>query len=191
MNALTLLTADHNRVRGLFARFSEAHESDDHQAMEQIARQIFVELAVHTQIEEEIFYPAVRNAGEQFSEEVSEAFEEHHVVKALMGEVTALQVEDEAWSAKMQVIVENVEHHASEEEQEMFREVGKAMDGDALEDLGMRLDRRKGELGAPTLADREGISTDQLKELARDQAIPGRSSMSREELMATVSPSAV
>src|SRR5918994_4652013 len=59
MNALTLLTADHNRVRGLFARFTEAQESDDHQAMEEIARAIFVELAVHTQIEEEIFYPAV------------------------------------------------------------------------------------------------------------------------------------
>ena len=191
MNALTLLTADHNRVRGLFARFTEAQESDDHQAMEEIARAIFVELAVHTQIEEEIFYPAVRDAGEEFSEEVAEAFEEHHVVKALMEEVTALPAGDEAWTAKMQVIVENVEHHASEEEQEMFPEVGKAMDKDALEDLGMRLDQRKGELGAPTLADREGLSTEQLKELAREQAIPGRSQMDREELMATVTPTAL
>jgi hypothetical protein len=89
----------------------------------------------------------------------------------------------------MKVLIESVEHHAQEEEEELFTEVRKAFDKQALEDLGMRLEARKAELGAPTIADKEHLSTEQLKELAREQEIPGRSSMDREELVATVDPS--
>ncbi|MDQ3979786.1 MAG: hemerythrin domain-containing protein, partial [Actinomycetota bacterium] len=60
MDALSLLTADHNRVRGLFARFQEAEESEDTAQMAQLAEKIFTELEVHATIEEEIFYPAVK-----------------------------------------------------------------------------------------------------------------------------------
>ena len=183
-----LLTADHNRVRGLFARFSEAHEKDDDQLMTELCLQIASELAVHTQIEEEIFYPAVLEAGEQFSDEVNEAVEEHHVVKVLMAELESVEAASDQWVAKVQVMMDNVEHHASEEESEMFPDVRKAMSMDALVELAERMEARKAELGAPTAADKEYLSTQDLKDLAKVQQIPGRSTMDREELVATVAP---
>jgi hemerythrin superfamily protein len=188
MDALKLLTADHNRVRGLFARFTQVEESGDTAAMGSLCEEAFRELAVHTSIEEDIFYPAVRDAGEQFDELVNESVEEHHVVKVLMDEIAGVEVGSEPFVAKMQVLMENVEHHAGEEEQELFPGVRSAMGTDALVALGERLDAGKGERGAPTLAAREGLTLEQLRELASAQEIPGRSSMDREELAATVSP---
>lgn len=189
MDALMLLTADHNRVRGLFTRFEAAHESDDHAAMAEIGQEILDELAVHTQIEEQVFYPAVAEADAELGELVAEGVEEHHVVDVLAEELKALPVADEVWAAKMTVLIENVQHHAEEEEQEMFPLARKAFDAAALAELGKRLEAKKAEFGAPTLADKEGLTTDELRQLARDQEIPGRSTMGQEELRATVGPS--
>ena len=188
MDALSLLTADHNRVRGLFARFQSAEEEQDTAQMAELAQKILTELEVHATIEEEIFYPAVKGAGEELKDTVDEGVEEHHVAETLMEEIKALTPEDDAWAAKMKVLIENVEHHAEEEEQEMFPETRKAFDKEALEELGLRLEARKAELGAPTMADKEHLSTEELKELAKEQEIPGRSSMDRDELVATVDP---
>ena len=188
MDALTLLTADHNRVRGLFARFQTAEESENVPEMTQLAAKIIVELEVHTTIEEEIFYPAIKGADEEIKDTVDEGIEEHHVAKVLIEEIKMLTPDDDAWAAKMKVLIESVEHHATEEEEEMFPEVRKNFDKGALEDLGVRLEARKAQLGAPTAADKEHLTTEQLKELAKEQEIPGRSSMDREELVATVDP---
>ncbi len=188
MDALSLLTADHNRVRGLFARFQSAEEEKDTATMTELAAKIIVELEVHTTIEEEIFYPEIQGADEELKDTVAEGIEEHLVAKTLMAEVQLLTADDDAWVAKMKVLIESIEHHAGEEEQEMFPETRKNFDKAALEDLGARLEARKAELGAPTAADKEHLSTEQLTELAREQEIPGRSTMNREELVATVDP---
>jgi hemerythrin superfamily protein len=188
MDALSLLTADHNRVRGLFTRFQAAEEEKDTATMMELAAKIIVELEVHTTIEEEIFYPEIKSASEDIKDIVDEGVEEHHVAKTLIEEVKGLSPEDDAWAAKMKVLIESVEHHAEEEEQEMFPQVRKALDKDGLEDMGVRLEGRKAQLGAPTAADKEHLTTEQLKELATEQEIPGRSSMDREELVATVDP---
>ena len=188
MDALSLLTADHNRVRGLFARFQAAEEEKDTATMLELAAKIVVELEVHTTIEEEIFYPEVKTASEEIKDIVDEGVEEHHVAKTLIEEIKGLTPEDDAWAAKMKVLIESVEHHAEEEEQEMFPEVRKALDKASLEDMGVRLEARKAQLGAPTAADKEHLTTEQLKALATEQEIPGRSSMNREELVATVDP---
>lgn len=186
MDALALLTADHNRVRGLFARFQAAEEAEDTAQMAELSQKILTELEVHTTIEEEIFYPEVSAASEEIKDTVDEGLEEHHVAKMLMDETKALPPDDDAWAAKMKVLIESVEHHAGEEEEEMFPMCRKALDKAVLEDLGMRLEARKAQLGAPTAADKEHLTTEQLKELASEQEIPGRSSMDREELLATV-----
>jgi hemerythrin superfamily protein len=188
MDALSLLTTDHNRVRGLFARFQEAEEADDLETMQALAAQLRQELEVHTSIEEEIFYPAVREADEEINDTVAEGLEEHHQVKVLLAELEAIEPSDDAWKAKWKVIIEDVDHHAEEEESELFPAVRGALDDDRLDALGAKLDARKGELGAPTLADRAGLSAADVKRLASDQEIPGRSTMSTEELRATVSP---
>lgn len=188
MDALKLLTADHNRVRGLFARFQAAEEGKDTELMTELATKILTEIEVHATIEEEIFYPEVSSADEEIHETVTEGIEEHHVVKVLAEEIGTLPPGDETWTAKMKVLIENVEHHAEEEEKEMFPEVRKAFDATALEDMAERLEARKAALGAPTAADKEHLSVEQLQELAREQEIPGRSSMHRDELVATVAP---
>ena len=188
MDALMLLTADHNRVRGLFAKFKAAHENEDVAEQVVVAAKILTEMQVHTTIEEQVFYPSVSEAGDELRELVSEGMEEHHVVDVLAAEIKALAPEVESWAAKMTVLIENVEHHAEEEETEMFPQVSKAMDSATLEELGQRLETMKSQLGAPTVADKEHLTAEQLHELATEQEIPGRSGMKREELLATVAP---
>ena len=186
MDALSLLTADHNRVRGMFARFQSAEEAKETAQMAELGATIIEELEVHATIEEEIFYPTISGASDEIREVVVEGIEEHNVVKQLAEEVKLLSPDDETWAAKMKVMIENVEHHAEEEESELFPQVRKAMDDATLTELAERLEARKAQLGAPTAADKERFSTEELKKLAQAQEIPGRSSMDREELLATV-----
>jgi hemerythrin superfamily protein len=188
MDSTALLTADHNRVRGLFTRFREAQESDDTGAMADLAEQLYTELQVHTTIEEEIFYPDVRQGDHELEDMVAEGLEEHHVVDVLMEEAQALTPGEEAWVAKLTVLIENVEHHAGEEESELFPKVRSVFAAGDLEAQARRLEARKAQLGAPTVADKEHLSVDDLRRLAQEQEIPGRSSMDREELLATVAP---
>ena len=187
MDALDLLTADHNRVRGLFARFHEAQEKDDTATMQEVATKIFEELKVHTEIEEKIFYPAVHDL-DAVAEVVDEGLEEHHVVDVLMEEAQKLDPSDPQWVAKVTVLIENVEHHAEEEETELFPKVRSETSAPTRQDWGQRMERHKAELGAPTSADAENLTTEELKRLAAEQQIPGRSTMSREDLVATVDP---
>jgi hypothetical protein len=90
--------------------------------------------------------------------------------------------------AKVQVMVESVEHHAQEEEQEMVPMTRHAFDNDVLTAQAERLESRNAELGAATLADKEHLTVEELRGLAQAQEIPGRSDMDREQLLATVSP---
>jgi hemerythrin-like domain-containing protein len=188
MDAIALLTADHNRVRGLFARFKEADEAEDVAAMRDLAAAIATELRVHTRIEEEVFYPEVRRGSDELEETVAEGIEEHHVVDVLLDEVEGLEPGAEDWVAKMTVMIENVEHHAGEEEHELFPAVRRTFSADDLAQQTERLEARKKELGAPTVADKEHLTVEELRSLAQEQEIPGRSQMDREELLATVAP---
>ena len=153
------------------------------------ASRIFTELDVHTTIEEELFYPWSRDLSDEISETVDEGIQEHHVVKVLMRELAGLDPTDDAWVAKMTVLIENVEHHAEEEEKELFPKVRSHSSADDREQLGGRLDDRKGQLGAPTLAEKIDLTDEALRTLATAQSIPGRSKMDHDELAATVNPS--
>jgi hemerythrin superfamily protein len=188
MNAIDLLIADHNRVRGIFKRFNEAKEAEDETAMIELAGKIFDELTVHTTIEEEIFYPAVHDTSDEISEVVDEGVQEHHVVKTLMEELGKVEPAGEDWVAKMAVLIENVEHHAEEEEKEMFPPLRSSCGSDQLTALAEQLEERKASLGAPVLADKIDLTKEELVKLAQEQEIPGRSQMSHEELAATVAP---
>jgi hemerythrin superfamily protein len=188
MDAVQLLIADHNRVRGLFTQARSAHDADDLSKLSALAQVIFTELDVHTRIEEEIFYPEVKAANSELAEMVAEGLEEHHVVDQLIEEMKGLDPSDDSWAAKLTVMMENVEHHAEEEEDDMFPKVRSALNGARLGELAERLEARKAQLGAPTLADKDHLSMEDLARLAREQEIPGRSTMKREELLATVAP---
>ncbi|MET0738825.1 MAG: hemerythrin domain-containing protein [Acidimicrobiales bacterium] len=188
MNALDLLIADHNQVRGLFTRFRAAVDADRDDEAATLAEDIFRELKVHTSIEEQTFYPRVHDVTEEVGEVVDEGLEEHHVVKVLMGEIDQLEPSDDQWKAKMAVLVENVKHHAEEEEAELFPTVRGAMAADDLNQLGADLEADKVELGAPTAEANANASVAELRDRAAAQEIPGRSTMAREELEATVAP---
>jgi hemerythrin superfamily protein len=143
MDAIELLKADHDEVRNLFEQFRQAHEAEDSDRMKELQQQIFSELETHTRIEEEIFYPAVREADEEeLGETVDEGVQEHHVVKVLMREIESVSGE-ETYIAKMKVLMENVEHHAEEEETDMFPDVREKMGQERLEELGAELEAAK------------------------------------------------
>ena len=114
MDGLELLRQDHDRVRTLFTSFREAADAEDGTQMAELVGEIFHELEVHTAIEEEVFYPMIHDAGGQdLTEHTDESYEEHHVVDVLMEEIRGLSADDPSFKAKMTVLMENVEHHAS------------------------------------------------------------------------------
>ena len=138
MDALALLKSDHEKVKGLLAQLEKTTERGVKTRQELFAT-IKGELAVHETIEEEIFYPELKNHPKA-KDIVLEGFEEHHVVDLLMGELESLDVEDESWGAKAIVMKENIEHHIEEEEGEMFKTARSVFDKAELEDLGARME---------------------------------------------------
>src|SRR3712207_4919368 len=99
MDALELLTADHNRVRGLFKRFKDAEESDDLETMKLVTAKIVEELQIHMAIEEELFYPTIRSESEEVKDTVLEGEQEHHVAKVLVDELAGMEPNGEEWAA--------------------------------------------------------------------------------------------
>ena len=139
MNAMDLLKKQHKEVKALFKKVEKAEGARERR---QLMDQIATALEGHTTIEEEMFYPAVKELGSKKAEEmVAEAFEEHHVVKLVLAELPNVDPEDERFEAKMTVLSELVEHHADEEEEEMFK-LAKKIDEDELDELGTRMEQR-------------------------------------------------
>lgn len=139
MKATDLLKKQHKSVKALFKK---ADKTEDGRQRRQLMDQIAHELKIHTKIEEEIFYPAVREIGTEKAEEmIDEAFEEHHVVDLVLAELPTVDPEDERFAAKMTVLSELVEHHADEEEAEMFPTCEKKLGKDRLQELGERMQR--------------------------------------------------
>ena len=97
---------------------------------------------IHERIEEEVFYPALKEHPKA-RDIALEGYEEHHVVDEIMGELEATDVTDETWSAKFKVMKENIEHHIEEEEGEMFKQARQIFDDAELEDLGKRMNELK------------------------------------------------
>jgi hypothetical protein len=112
--AVELLKEDHREVESLFKKFESAKSESE---KEEIADQIDLELRVHSMIEEQILYPALR---EIESEIVAESFEEHGVVEELLDQLATMDLGEEQFDAKFKVMQENVEHHVEEEETQMF-----------------------------------------------------------------------
>ncbi len=137
MDALTLLKDDHDKVKKLLADGEETTQRAEKTRAEVFAK-IKEEMLIHERIEEEIFYPALKQHPKA-KEIVLEGFEEHHVVDEIMGELEATDVTDEQWGAKFKVMKENIEHHIEEEEGEMFDAARKVFSTDELAELGGRM----------------------------------------------------
>ena len=141
MNAIKLLTDDHAKVKKLLDQL-EATTERGVKTRQELFTRIKAELTVHEVIEEEIFYPALKEHP-RAKEIVLEGYEEHNVVETLMGELSALPFDDETWGPKAKVMKENIEHHVEEEEGEMFSKARQVFDKAELEELGARMEARK------------------------------------------------
>jgi hemoglobin-like flavoprotein len=135
MDPKQLLKKQHREVEALFKKAEKAKPEQRRALMSEIA----ANLQLHMNIEEGIFYPAVKELGNKKAEElVAESFEEHHVVKLVIAELPKVDPEDERFEAKMTVLKELIEHHVEEEEDEMF-DLADKLDDEILEDVGERM----------------------------------------------------
>ena len=142
MDAIALLKNDHKTVEALFKKFEKAGERA-HKTKRQLVDKIIEELSVHAVIEEQVLYPAAREAIPDEEDTVLEALEEHHVVKIVLSELEKLPAEAERFDAKVTVLMENVRHHVKEEEQELFPALRKALGRSRLLELGEAMERAK------------------------------------------------
>lgn len=141
-DAIALLTEDHKRVQQMFKQF-EALGDKAGSSKEKLAAQICAELTVHTVIEEEIFYPAAREAIDD-DDLMDEADVEHAAAKELIEQIQEMEADESHFDAKVKVLGEEVDHHIKEEQDEMFPKIRKS-DLD-LKALGEAMAERKAEL---------------------------------------------
>jgi hemerythrin superfamily protein len=152
-DACDLLDADHRAVKKMFKEFEELTGSRARSAGQKkmdLARQICMELTVHTQIEEEIFYPALREAIKD-TDLLDEAEVEHQSAKDLISQIQAAAEPDEKFDAKVKVLGEYIDHHVKEEKNEMFPKARAARKLDLVamrEELEARKEELMAEMGA-------------------------------------------
>jgi hemerythrin-like domain-containing protein len=154
-NAIAMLKEDHEKVKELFEKFENANGSA---TKTKIVADALMELKVHATVEEQLFYPAVRQQIDDEEGIMDEADEEHHVAKVLIAELEKMRGDEGHWEAKFKVLAESVRHHIKEEEGKVFKEAKKTdIDFDIL---GGRMANLKAELrqdGVPADAEMKMI----------------------------------
>lgn len=142
-DAIALLTSQHAEVKAKFDEFEELGDRAT-TSKKKLANEICEQLIMHTTIEEEIFYPALRGASKEMEDMLDEAFVEHASAKDLIAQVQEMAPGEDYYDAKVKVLGEYVSHHVEEEEDEMFPKVRKLkLDLDAL---GAEMAARRDEL---------------------------------------------
>ena len=143
MDAIKLLEADHKKMKELLDQV-ESTEDEDTEKRKELFSKIREELQKHEEIEENIFYPALKDHP-RAKDIVLEGYEEHHAVDVLLDELKDVSFDDERWAPKMTVIKENIEHHIEEEEEEMFVKARSILEDEELEKLGREMKALKEE----------------------------------------------
>ena len=144
-DAISLLMEDHKAVKKLFKEFESLKEEEDSEQKAEVVQQICTQLTIHAQVEEEIFYPAVREAIED-EDMMDEADVEHAGAKELIAQLEDMEPDDDHYDSKVTVLSEYIDHHVKEEEGQMFPQVKKAkLD---IQALGAAILQRKEELMA-------------------------------------------
>ncbi|NEX60373.1 hemerythrin domain-containing protein [Noviherbaspirillum galbum] len=171
-DAIDMLKEDHKKVLDMFKQFEKMKEDDDDDARQLLVEAACAELTVHAQLEEELFYPALREALDD-QDMLDEAEVEHASAKQLIAELNAMQPGDDLYNAKFTVLGEYVKHHVEEEEKEMFKQVTKAkMD---LEQLTEDMMQRRLEL-------REEYGIGETDDIVEDDDAPKSKTRSRRSI---------
>jgi iron-sulfur cluster repair protein YtfE (RIC family) len=138
-DAIVLLKDEHKQIRKSFRDFEKAGDAA-YAAKGRIVDRIIEQLTVHTYLENEIMYPQVRDLLPDLEDDVLESYEEHHVADVLVLELSGMKPQDERFTAKTTVLIENVEHHMAEEEQDWFPKVREGLGRKQLQDLGAQME---------------------------------------------------
>jgi len=141
-DAIVLLKQDHQEVKKLFRRFEKAGE-DAHVQKGELVRKMIELLTVHTYIENEVMYPEVRKLVPDIEDDILESYEEHHVADILCMELFVMKSDAERFDAKTTVLIESVEHHIEEEEEEWFPKVREALGRKQLSEIGARMEQAR------------------------------------------------
>lgn len=173
MDAVTLLTKQHQEAKALFERIEASGDNGEKQ---RLLEEVMAALKTHTKIEEEVLYPVLRNQVKGGGEMFEEAMQEHEEAKKAMKELESMTPADADWQKHFEILMHGVLHHATEEEVEMFPKLQEQYSADYLEELGQQMD-----------ADARGnlvidLSKDELMEQAKASDIDGRSTMKKQEL---------
>src|SRR4051794_18446941 len=137
-DAIVLLKNDHKEIRKAFRDFQRAGENA-HATKGTLVDKMIELLTIHTYIENEVMYPRVRELLPDLEDDVLESYEEHHVADVLVMELAAMKPSDERFDAKTTVLIENVEHHMSEEEDEWFPQVREGLGRKQLQEIGAEM----------------------------------------------------
>ncbi|MEU1548111.1 hemerythrin domain-containing protein [Nocardia sp. NPDC005745] len=137
-DAIVLLRDDHKAIRKLFREFEKAGE-DATQTKGKVVKKIIEALTVHTYLENECMYPEVRKLVPELEDDILESYEEHHVADVLVTELSMMKPDDERFTAKTTVLIENVDHHIDEEENEWFPKVRESLGRKQLQEIGARM----------------------------------------------------
>jgi iron-sulfur cluster repair protein YtfE (RIC family) len=144
MNAIELLKEDHDRVDKLFQTVKADEDADHRDTFEKIK----AELEAHTHIEETIFYPKLKEEGDEELKKITlEGVEEHHQAKMFLRELSSLVGDSEKFQPKLKVLMEDISHHVQEEEGQMFPMVQEQFDEDTLQMLGDEMEKEKKNFG--------------------------------------------
>jgi hemerythrin superfamily protein len=139
MDAITLLKRDHERVEKLFKQYEDAGPRA-YKTKRGIVDRIIRELVQHAEIEEQVFYPAVREMVPDEEDLVLESLEEHHLVEVTLAELDGMDPEEERFDAKVRVLIEHTRHHVEEEETELFPAVRDALGRKQLTEIAERME---------------------------------------------------
>jgi hemerythrin superfamily protein len=139
-DAVELLRSQHDRFRELFAAF-DGMSARPSQKKQDLVRTLITELVKHAEVEEQVFYPAVREEVDGIAEEVDEDLEEHHAAELLMDELDAMPADAERYDAKVRVLAENVGRHMEEEEEDLFPKVRSQLSEERRRELGKAMEQ--------------------------------------------------
>lgn len=149
MDVITLLKSDHKTVKALLDQMEKTTDRAQ-KTRERLFEKFRKEMSIHESIEEEFLYPEMKEH-EETKDLILEAYEEHRQADRLIAVLTASDVTDETWSAKLTLLKEDIEHHVKEEENELFPKMRKILDQAQLDTLGAKMSERKVQLLKGTL----------------------------------------
>jgi hypothetical protein len=186
-DVIELLKKDHREVERIFAKLESDRTSEEEKA--RLLRKVADELVAHSKGEEDVVYPDVRASAPDEGEDVEDGVAEHHHVEELLIQLLAMELTDPGADGILAAVVAEVRHHVEEEEQDILPVYRKATTAEQRAEIGARfLQRKQQELTARGVAPSSedqliDLTVDELYERAKEAGVPGRSDMTKDELI--------